>query len=234
MGICGLGLSWRVAAQVLGAPHAIGEALIALAAALFVVLGTIYVLKLFNAPDAVAAEFRNPTTSSQFGSLTIALLLLAVGILPYAPRSALAIWSAGAAGQCLLFLTLLDRWISEPTELGNATPSWLIPIVGNVTATFAGVPLGFPEISWFLFAVGLVFWLTFLPLLLNRLIFHHEPLPPQTRGEQYLCNLSLQKISKLFLTPGGWLIFTRHALRENGDSNPCSELFFRQGSGIFL
>jgi tellurite resistance protein len=177
MGICGLGLSWRVAAQVLGAPHAIGEALIALAAALFVVLGTIYVLKLFNAPDAVAAEFRNPTTSSQFGSLTIALLLLAVGILPYAPRSALAIWSAGAAGQCLLFLTLLDRWISEPTELGNATPSWLIPIVGNVTATFAGVPLGFPEISWFLFAVGLVFWLTFLPLLLNRLIFHHEPLP---------------------------------------------------------
>ena len=37
--------------------------------------------------------------------------------------------------------------------------------------------MGFPEISWFLFAVGLVFWLTFLPLLLNRLIFHHEPLP---------------------------------------------------------
>jgi tellurite resistance protein len=50
-------------------------------------------------------------------------------------------------------------------------------MVGNVTAAFAGVPLGFPEISWFLFAIGLGFWLTFLPLLLNRLIFHHEPLP---------------------------------------------------------
>jgi tellurite resistance protein len=111
--------------------------------------------------------------------LTIALLLLAAGILPYAPQSALAIWSVGAAGQCLLLLTLLGRWIYEPTELGNSTPSWLIPIVGNATAAFAGVPLGFPEISWFLFAVGLGFWLTFLPLVINRLIFHHEPLPGQ-------------------------------------------------------
>jgi len=136
-----------------------------------------YLMKLFNAPDAVAAEFRNPATSSQFGSLTIALLLLAAGILPYGPQSALAIWSVGAAGQCLLLLALLGRWVSEPTELGNLTPSWLIPIVGNATAAFAGVPLGFPEISWFLFAVGLALWLTFLPMLLNRLIFHHEPLP---------------------------------------------------------
>ena len=52
-----------------------------------------YIVTLFNAPDAVVAEFRNPVTSSLFGSLTIALLLLAAGILPYAPLLALAIWS---------------------------------------------------------------------------------------------------------------------------------------------
>jgi hypothetical protein len=165
MGICGLGLCWPAAAEVLKTPQAIWEGLVAVAAVLFVVLGTVYILKLFIAPDAVAAEFRNPATSSQFGCVTIALLLLAAGILPYAPQSALAIWSVGAAGQCLLLLTLLGRWISEPTKVGNSTPSWLIPIVGNATAAFAGVPLGFPEISWFLFAVGLGFWLTFLPLL---------------------------------------------------------------------
>jgi tellurite resistance protein len=177
MGICGLGICWRDAAHVLSAPPAIGEGLIALAAVLFVVLGTMYILKLFNAPDAVAAEFRNPATSSQFGCLTIALLLLAAGILPYAPESAWAVWSVGAAGQCLLLLTLLGRWIAEPTDVGNSTPSWLLPIVGNATASLAGVPLGFPEISWYLFAAGLGFWLIFLPLLLNRLMFHHEPLP---------------------------------------------------------
>jgi tellurite resistance protein len=177
MGICGLGLCWLVAAQVLGAPHAIGEGLIALAIALFATLFSIYVLKLFIAPDVVAKEFRDHATSSQFGTLTIALLLLAAGVLPYARQSALAIWSVGAAGQCLLLLILVGRWISEPTRVSDATPAWLIPIVGNATAVLAGVPLGFPEISWFLFAVGLGFWLTFLPILLGRLIFHHEPLP---------------------------------------------------------
>jgi tellurite resistance protein len=177
MGICGLGLCWRAAARVLNAPHAIGAGLIALAAALFVVLGTMYILKLLNAPEAVAAEFRNPATASQFGCLTIALLLLAAGILPYAPQWGRALWSVGAAGQCLLLLTLVGRWIAELTAVGHATPSWLIPVTGNATAALAGVPLGFPEISWFLFAVGLVLWMTFLPLLLNRLIFHHEPLP---------------------------------------------------------
>jgi hypothetical protein len=41
----------------------------------------------------------------------------------------------------------------------------LISPAGPLAAASAGVPLGFPEISWFLFAVGLGFWLTFLPLL---------------------------------------------------------------------
>jgi len=31
----------------------------------------------------------------------------------------------------------------------------LISPAGPLAAAFAGVPLGFPEISWFLFAVGL-------------------------------------------------------------------------------
>ena len=71
----------------------------------------------------------------------------------------------------MLFLTLLGRWIAEPTEILHATPAWLVPIVGNVTATLPGGPLGFHETSWFLLAVGLVSWIAFLPLLLHRLIF---------------------------------------------------------------
>jgi tellurite resistance protein len=77
----------------------------------------------------------------------------------------------------VLFLTLLGRWIAEPTEILHATPAWLVPIVGNVTATLPGVPLGFHETSWFLLAVGLVSWIAFLPLLLHRLIFCEDKLP---------------------------------------------------------
>jgi tellurite resistance protein len=41
----------------------------------------------------------------------------------------------------------------------------------------AGVPLGFPGVSWFFFAVGLAFWLPMFTIVLYRLIFH-DPLPP--------------------------------------------------------
>jgi tellurite resistance protein len=90
---------------------------------------------------------------------------------------ALFLWALGTSGQLALFLTLFGRWIAEPTETTHATPAWLVPIVGNATATLAGVPLGFHETSWFLLAVGLVCWITFMPLLLYRLIFYKDKLP---------------------------------------------------------
>ncbi len=45
MGICGLGLSWRAAGQVLAAPHAIGEWLIAVGVMLFIALSALYGIK---------------------------------------------------------------------------------------------------------------------------------------------------------------------------------------------
>ncbi len=40
----------------------------------------------------------------------------------------------------------------------------------------AGVRLASPELSWFFFSIGLVFWLVLLTIVLYRLFFH-EPLP---------------------------------------------------------
>jgi tellurite resistance protein len=170
MGICGLGLSWRAAGQVLAAPRAIGEWLIAIGVMLFIALSALYILKTLRGSGDVAAEFRDPSSASNFGCITVAVVLVAAAILPHAPSVAL-FFGQSAQAVSLLFLTLFGRWIAEPTEMRHATPAWLILMVGNATATLAGVPLGFHETSWFLLAVGLVSWIVFLPLLLYRLIF---------------------------------------------------------------
>jgi tellurite resistance protein len=177
MGICGLGLSWRAAGQVLAAPPAIGEWLIAVSVMLFIVLSALYGIKTVRNPSIVVAEFRDPSSASNFACITVAVVIVAAAILPHARSAALFLWALGTSGQCVIFLTLLGRWIAEPTEIPHATPAWLVPIVGNVTATLPGVPLGFHETSWFLLAVGLVSWITFLPLLLHRLIFCEDKLP---------------------------------------------------------
>jgi len=176
MGICGLGLSWRAAAQVLAAPHAIGEWLIAVGVMLFIALSALYSLKTARNPRIVVAEFRDPRSASNFACITVAVVIVAAAILPHAPSAALFLWALGTGSQLVLFLTLLGRWTAEPTEIRHATPAWLIPIVGNVTATLPGVSLGFHETSWFLLAVGLVSWIAFVPLLLHRLIFCEDKL----------------------------------------------------------
>jgi tellurite resistance protein len=177
MGICGLGLSWRAAGQVLAAPRAIGEWLIAVGVMLFIALSGLYGIKTLQNPSIVVAEFRDPRSASNFACITVAVVIVAAAILPHAPSAALFLWALGTGGQFVLFLTLFGRWIGESTEILHATPAWLVPIVGNVTATLAGVSLGFHETSWFLLAVGLVSWITFLPLLLHRLIFCEDKLP---------------------------------------------------------
>ncbi len=37
----------------------------------------------------------------------------------------------------------------------------------------AGVPLGYTELSWFFFSVGILFWLILLVIVFNRVFFHH-------------------------------------------------------------
>ncbi len=53
MGICGLGLSWRAAGQVLAAPRAIGEWLIAVGVMLFIALSALYGIKTVRDPSII-------------------------------------------------------------------------------------------------------------------------------------------------------------------------------------
>ncbi|MEA3292458.1 MAG: SLAC1 anion channel family protein, partial [Pseudomonadota bacterium] len=61
-------------------------------------------------------------------------------------------------------------------QINHINPAWFIPVVGNILVPIAGVPLGYPEISWFFFSIGIVFWLVLLTIFFNRIIFH-DPMP---------------------------------------------------------
>lgn len=79
--------------------------------------------------------------------------------------------------QLSLTLLVMHSWIHhDHYRLEHANPSWFIPVVGNIIAPITGAKLGFIEISWFFFGVGIVFWLVLLTIIINRLIFH-EALP---------------------------------------------------------
>lgn len=71
----------------------------------------------------------------------------------------------------------MHSWIHhDHYHLEHANPGWFIPVVGNIIAPITGAKLGYIEISWFFFGVGIVFWMVLLTIITNRLIFH-EALP---------------------------------------------------------
>jgi tellurite resistance protein len=178
MGHAGLGLAWRNAHAAFGLPLEVAQALMAFAAGAFALVAVGYVLKLLACPGGVAADFRHPVTMNFFPAISIGMLLLAAGALPYAPKAAEALWVAGAVLHLGLAVTIIGRWIRQNTEIQHASPAWFIPVVGNIVVPIAGVPLGYETVSWFFFAVGLTFWVPLFTIVLYRLIFH-DPLPPQ-------------------------------------------------------
>lgn len=176
MGVTGLGIAWRKAAHVAGAPAAVGEAVVALAAVLFVAIAALYGAKALRFPQAVRAEFGHPIRANFFPAASIGLLLLSVGALPHARDLATAVWMVGAAVHLTLTVTLLKRWILNSVEITHSNPAWFIPIVGNILVPLTGVPLGYVEVSWFFFSIGIVFWLVLMTILIYRIVFH-APMP---------------------------------------------------------
>jgi len=177
MGTTGLTLVWQKAATVLHMPAFISQLLLLMVAGLFIAIVSAYGYKLKHYPDAARAEFNHPVKISFFPAFSIALVLLSIATLQLAPSLSLLFWGSGATIHLLLTLYVVGQWIFHPKyQVQHSTPAWFIPVVGNIMVPIAGVEHGFYELSWFFFAIGVVYWLILKTLIFNRMLFH-DPLP---------------------------------------------------------
>lgn len=177
MGTTGLALAWQKAHIVLGMPAIVGASLRGVASALFVFLLVFYGLKALRYPQAVKMEMRHPIRVNFFPTVSISLLLLAIAYLETAPPIAFWFWVVGAVLHLSFTLAIFGSWIHHTHyDIKHANPAWFIPVVGNIIVPVAGVRLASPELSWFFFSIGLVFWIVLSTIVLYRLFFH-EPLP---------------------------------------------------------
>lgn len=174
MGIGGLGLAWRRGHEAFALPAAIGEAVLALAALLLVAIAALYLAKAIRFPAAVAGEYDHPIRINFFPAITISLLIVAAAALPYDRTVAEVVWLAGTVGHLVFALAIFNRWITRNVEIHHSNPSWFIPVVGNILVPIAGVRLGYADVSWFFFAIGLVFWVILFTIVLYRIVFHDQ------------------------------------------------------------
>jgi len=172
MGLCGLSLAWHRAVPLMGtgADHA-ALALGLLAAAVFGVLAAASMWRARRHPQAWAEDLKHPVRHPFVAAITVSLMLLATVAVALGGASpwARALWWAGSLGQLAATVWVLARWWQGNQAGGlqwaGVTPLLLIPVVGNVLAPLAGVPLGHEAWAAAQFGIGVLFWPVVLVLI---------------------------------------------------------------------
>ena len=176
MGLAGLSIVLLKMAHVFHFSVSWGVTLLYLVSAWFVVLNIIYGLKWIKYSEEVKAEYNHPVRMHFFPAYSICFLLFAIAFLSVNPMVSKITWWIGVVIHLLLLLRTLYSWFHKNYKLQSFNPAWFIPVVGPILVPVAGVQVANPEISWFFFSVGIIYWIGLLSILLYRVIFH-DPLP---------------------------------------------------------
>lgn len=172
MGIGGLAIAVSQFESALKFAPTISPIFALIAGATWLVLAGLYLFKIFRYPDAVAAELNHPVRLSFFPTISIGMILLSANLLPYSELGATVTFWIAVIGQIAFTLIILNRWLHhERYQVEHNSPAWFIPIVANVLIAVPGVRLGYTELSYFFFAIGLILWLPMLGVALNRAFF---------------------------------------------------------------
>lgn len=218
MGLGGLGLAWREAAMLLGAPRLVGDVILALAALVWLVVASLHLLRLFRHPEALKGDLRHPVRAAFAGAITIGMMLLAAAALPYAPVAANWLWLVAVVVHLVIGVWTVRGLINAPREAATLTPPLLIPLVGNILAPVIGAKLGWLALSWMLFGIGALLWMMIQPILLWRIVVG-PPLPERLRPTLVIL-LAPPAVGSVALT------------NLMGGSNPASLIIF--GLAVFV
>lgn len=172
MGIAGLAIATQKLETVYSLSTWSSSVILGVSAIVWVGLFLAYAVKILKFPNAVVSELNHPIRLSFFPTISIGVLLVSIGSMQLFPMAAELLWWIGASSQLLFTLLILDRWIHhEHFRTEHNSPAWFIPIVGNILVPVAGAEFGYLEISYFFYALGIIFWLPLLAISLNRAFF---------------------------------------------------------------
>ncbi len=177
MGLAGFTIAWEKTQQAFDLNLNVDGALISMTGLVFLILLIFYGVKLVRYKDAVKAELHNPIKLNFFPTISISLILLSICSLHVSHSLSHVLWFTGTALHLLFTFYVMDVWIHhDKFEVHHINPAWFIPVVGNVLVPIAGMELGYTELSWFFFSIGMLFWLVLFAIIFYRVLFHN-PLP---------------------------------------------------------
>ncbi len=178
MGLGGLAGAWMQAVAFYPNAAVIAHVLFLITLVVGTLVTLAYAVKAIFHFDQANEDFCDTNTANFFPGFTITLLLLASWLDQLSFALGAILWTVAAVAHVCLALFILRTWIVHNVEITRANPSMFVPIAGLFVVPATLPPAGSVTIAMFCFAVALLFWLTLLPVVLNRILFHGQ-LPKQ-------------------------------------------------------
>ena len=170
LGLAGIGNSWRVAGGIWHVPWQIGEAIMAVAGVVWVVLLLGTVAQLLFWRGRAAADRAHPAARNFTGLIGVATMLMANGLHPYCREGALALLCAGAAASVSFGVWQTGSLWRADHDTGWITASLYLPTVaGSFLAGTMASSFGFRDWGQLAFGAGLCSWLAIESVVVQRL-----------------------------------------------------------------
>ncbi|MCK8483980.1 tellurium resistance protein [Aliiroseovarius sp. S2029] len=142
MGVFGLGLAWRRAADTFSAPGAIGELILGAVTLLYLFSLAAYVMKFMQRSGTFIEDLRVLPGRAGLAAMVLTGYLLSATVEPFSLVLAGAILLLTFAAHVLLALRVIHMLITGPVEARIVTPVWHLLFAGFVLIPLAAVPLG--------------------------------------------------------------------------------------------
>ncbi len=120
LGTIGMGFAWRYASTLWPVSRSIGDGLVTLAMAMWVLLSMAFISRAIRFPASVLREMRHPVSSSFVSLFPATTLLVAIGLAPRVPAAGDRAVCAGR-GAAARLCRPAKRWAmaGEPSSRGH-------------------------------------------------------------------------------------------------------------------
>lgn len=178
LGLCGLGLAWRLASETLGFPPVVYKLLLGFGVGYTIAVLALYAAKAVRHWDHVMEDFRHPVRGNFLSAGPLGLMLISYGFSSSFPILSGWLWVGSAVASIVLGALIMDSWIKSEHSMDKITPAVFIPTVGMLIGPVTGADLGYDLFCWLLLGAGAFSWMALLPVTLSRLFFHGFMSPP--------------------------------------------------------
>lgn len=173
LGLLGLGLALRKAAELFALPPAIPEMLLGAVTLLWLFAALAYLAKLWQRPGVVLEDLRILPGRAGLAAATMGLLLVAVVLLPYAPLLARGVLLLGLSLHGVLAFLVALVLLRGPKEARDVTPVWHLTFVGFILGGLSAAPLGWSDLGVVLLigtaSVAALIWAVSIKQLVERI-----------------------------------------------------------------